>query len=461
MSKEPTGRIRLWREDEALPELGPELESALDPGARAELAGLRDLLRRVRALDQITVTMRKVRYVIQLFGADASEESGFAELPGFHVSASAWTGEQELPFSDRLQRPLDRYLSVLATEGEGLAAILDEVNAVTPLALQYADVLSDNVFVTGDEQQRLEWRINLCTTCNQRCLFCCARGGTQPVELSVLERAVALLARRSASHPEQVVLTLTGGEPTGHPHLVDVVSVARAAGFERVFLQTNGVRLDRAERVEALHRAGVTGIMLSLHSHREPVYDEIVGTRGQFPRVMRALEHLARHPFELVKINQVICRPNVGDLADYLRFLSSLPLHPRTDRRFIPSIANLGQDNGHWAEVALPHEEVVAALHEAVGRHPGLFGTLSGDCSVPTCLFWHHRALRPLAPSFRVAGETVYLTDHECADPPNHKRIKHQRCRDCAFDTRCGGLSTEYARTFGLEALRPVKGSNI
>lgn len=448
--KEEDGRISLWREGESLPALDP------DPGARQELEWLRSLLLRAQEKDQITVRMGKTRFVIQLFGRTASAGHGENDLPSFHVSLSAVTGDREIPFNDRLQRPLRHYLKILAEHDAKLAVTLTGINAYSPQAFQFVDVLSVTEYTGGPTRQRPDSRINLCTTCNQRCLFCCAFGTQRPVDFDVLKRAVRYHQTRKENRPEQVRLTLTGGEPTLHPRLVDLVSYARSVGFAEIYLQTNGVRLADAELTAALYHAGVSGIMLSLHSHREEVYDRLVQTRGHFPRVMRALENIAKHPFHIVKINQVICRLNARDLPGYLRFIEGIPLHPRTIRRFIPSIANMGQDNGRWDEIALPYIEVVDALEEAYQQSPEIFGILSGDCAVPICLVWDRPALRSLAPSFRVVGKTVYLEEGGSAEAPPQVRIKHKRCRQCAFDTRCSGLCSAYARRFGLTALVPV-----
>jgi hypothetical protein len=154
--------------------------------------------------------------------------------------------------------------------------------------------------------------------------------------------------------------------------------------------------------------------------------------------------------------SRYINRLNHRDLPDYLRIIEGLELHPDTTRRFIPSIANVSTNEGHWEEIALDYAAVVDALDTAYARSPDLFGTLSGDCSVPICLVWDRPALRALAPSFRVVGETVYLPDDQAAGAPDLTRIKHERCRQCAFDSRCSGVCAAYARSFGLAALAPI-----
>ncbi len=88
--------------------------------------------------------------------------------------------------------------------------------------------------------------LEITSDCDLRCPLCFADAGRSPrdggFELSV-EQVDFMLERliRAEGHPE--VVQLSGGEPTLHPHLLDLVELAQRKGVEHVVVNTNGLRL--------------------------------------------------------------------------------------------------------------------------------------------------------------------------------------------------------------------------
>ncbi len=80
----------------------------------------------------------------------------------------------------------------------------------------------------------LRWTdLRLGTACNLACRFCDQAGLRGEADT-----AAALAALAALPHREGVVLA--GGELTTRPDLLELVRGARALGFQRVALQTNG-----------------------------------------------------------------------------------------------------------------------------------------------------------------------------------------------------------------------------
>ena len=80
--------------------------------------------------------------------------------------------------------------------------------------------------------------LSLTLACDSLCLFC-AQEGLPPRAVDRGELPAQLDALRSGGFNE---VTFAGGEPALVPWLADAVTAARAAGFARVGLQTNGRR---------------------------------------------------------------------------------------------------------------------------------------------------------------------------------------------------------------------------
>jgi MoaA/NifB/PqqE/SkfB family radical SAM enzyme len=100
----------------------------------------------------------------------------------------------------------------------------------------------------GDEAVRYPMLISYYVThkCNLHCTYCSDGNGVPfyenlKKELN-LEEIEELFARII---PATKVLDITGGEPLLRPDILEVIRVARDAGFKKIFFNTNGLLLDR------------------------------------------------------------------------------------------------------------------------------------------------------------------------------------------------------------------------
>jgi uncharacterized radical SAM superfamily Fe-S cluster-containing enzyme len=103
--------------------------------------------------------------------------------------------------------------------------------------------------------------IEVNTACNLDCPICFAESGTGPREhgysLTLAEVESMLDAFiRAEGEPEAV--QLSGGEPSIHPQILEMLGAAKARGIPLVMLNTNGIRLARDPRfAPALAELGV------------------------------------------------------------------------------------------------------------------------------------------------------------------------------------------------------------
>ncbi len=95
--------------------------------------------------------------------------------------------------------------------------------------------------------------------CNLKCGYCTEYDRTSdPVPYDELALRLAKLAELRAW-----AVCLTGGEPTMHPRLPDLVAEMRRLGFKRRMMITNGWRLTPA-LIDALNAAGLTDMQISV-----------------------------------------------------------------------------------------------------------------------------------------------------------------------------------------------------
>lgn len=284
--------------------------------------------------------------------------------------------------------------------------------------------------------------------CNQACVFCFVTMTGKGADLADIERALDALAARSGPRGE---LTLSGGEPASDPRLPAIIEAARARGFRRFVLQTNGVYLARPGLLDELTALGVKSYLFSLHSHEPAVYDEITGSRGQFPRAVAGLGRLLRAPGCGVTVNVVVNARNYRGLPELVDFVAALRDGRGRPGLYFSMINELGHQKVPGWSVAL--EDAAPFLRRAVARCRAQGLTVSrsgGESSFPPCLFEQparHASARPLP------QERVRYTEDFSGDEGAAGRVKRPSCRGCAYDARCVGVPAAYARQHGLGAL--------
>jgi MoaA/NifB/PqqE/SkfB family radical SAM enzyme len=123
--------------------------------------------------------------------------------------------------------------------------------------------------------------------CNLRCLGCHACHDTGD---SLTGGQIAGLLRQGRADGI-ASLWIGGGEPTLRDDLLRIVTTAKNLGYERVLVQTNGMRLAYPAYANALLRAGVTDLSFNVKSHDAVQHDAL--SRGEAHALLcRALEQV-------------------------------------------------------------------------------------------------------------------------------------------------------------------------
>jgi 7,8-dihydro-6-hydroxymethylpterin dimethyltransferase len=103
--------------------------------------------------------------------------------------------------------------------------------------------------------------IEVNTACNLDCPICFADSGTGPQEHGyslTLEQVESMLDAFVRAEGEPESIQLSGGEPSIHPQILEMLAAAKSRGIKLVMLNTNGIRLGRDPRfAPALAELGV------------------------------------------------------------------------------------------------------------------------------------------------------------------------------------------------------------
>ena len=102
--------------------------------------------------------------------------------------------------------------------------------------------------------------------CHLSCWYCFfyAKSGEPIYEPSIEELDKLFLNLRSQKPIPANALQLTGGEPTMHPKIVEIVALAKKRGFDQIQLNTTGINLGfNPKLAEDLRKAGVSTLYMS------------------------------------------------------------------------------------------------------------------------------------------------------------------------------------------------------
>jgi MoaA/NifB/PqqE/SkfB family radical SAM enzyme len=154
--------------------------------------------------------------------------------------------------------------------------------------------------------------------CNMKCRFCYLNFGEPKSDLREWKRIVERIAEFGTES-----ITFGGGDPFMYREFPRLLIEAKNLGFSFIQVDSNGLAL-RPEHSEIL-RENCHLMGLPLDGSTSSLNDAIRGQKGHYEKVLSSLKELAEEKIPL-KLNTVVCRQNVKDLANMAGLLGPFPL---------------------------------------------------------------------------------------------------------------------------------------
>lgn len=289
--------------------------------------------------------------------------------------------------------------------------------------------------------------IRLGFACNANCLFCNFISENEPdyhdFSLGEIKRQLDALAEKNVGY-----VSLSGGEPLLRNDLEEIISYAKAKGFEDIDLQTNGILMTE-QRILSLEAAGLNKVFVSFHTHLPILYEKLIGEKDVFQLIVRNIKSLLKTNIEVV-LNPVINQLTFKYLLDYGKFiaqnfpdirsisLSVIQPHGRALKfvKLIPDYRQLSP----YIEIFLEWMNDNTKIH-----------VINPYCGLPFCIGSWYKHLENNVEyienkdSYREDSNKIYLTS----------------CADCDFEKSCNGVWREYVEIWGREEtnqmLKPIK----
>jgi uncharacterized radical SAM superfamily Fe-S cluster-containing enzyme len=170
------------------------------------------------------------------------------------------------------------------------------------------------------EQHTCIGLIEVNTACDMCCPTCYAESGPAgDLSLSTIQRMIDFYI--TSEYGQAEILQISGGEPTLHPQIRDILDYARSTSLAYVMLNTNGLRLAADEPfVEALARmVGKFEVYLQFDGLEARSSQKLRG-RDYLPEKLRAVKLLEKHNVPTTLVMTVQAGENDGQIGEVLAF---------------------------------------------------------------------------------------------------------------------------------------------
>ncbi|MCB9593120.1 MAG: radical SAM protein [Sandaracinaceae bacterium] len=160
--------------------------------------------------------------------------------------------------------------------------------------------------------------MNVTYVCNNHCTFCAVGTRTQVDGHPPRQREHLDLYRARGV----TMVDFDGGEPTLNPELVPLIRHARAIGYERINVTTNGRRCAYDDYARTLVTSGLTTLLFSVHGHDARTHAQQVGVAEAFDQTVEGIRNAGRHRPDGVELgmNVTVTKGN----HEHLRALAQL-----------------------------------------------------------------------------------------------------------------------------------------
>ena len=224
--------------------------------------------------------------------------------------------------------------------------------------------------------------IPITSACNLDCPICYTinkNDGAFHMSLAEFREILAVIRRND---PAMKIINLTGGEPTRHPQLREIVRACHEAGIHRVTISTHGLSFIHDEDLLKDLAALRARIVLSFNSFDEETNKRMIGA-NVYKAKMRVLEQLAKHEVDTTLIPVLALGVNdheIGrliDLALESAFIRSLEIHTMT----FTGQGGVGFDSG--TRITVP--DVLKRIEEGSRGRIRVDDFVPSPCAHPLC----------------------------------------------------------------------------
>lgn len=167
--------------------------------------------------------------------------------------------------------------------------------------------------------------IEITDACNLNCPVCYAGSGKEEfLPLETIERMLDAAVESAGGQPD--VLQISGGEPTCHPQILNILHAAMKRPFKYVMLNTNGLALQDSslDAADLAQLGNGFEVYLQFDGLDDSIYTELRG-RPLLAEKIRILDRLAQHHIPATLVATLRRGLNLEQAGDLLRYALNHP----------------------------------------------------------------------------------------------------------------------------------------
>jgi uncharacterized radical SAM superfamily Fe-S cluster-containing enzyme len=183
--------------------------------------------------------------------------------------------------------------------------------------------------------------IEVTSRCNLQCPVCFAESGPAEGRDPDLHEIDALYRTVLRSSGPDVILQLSGGEPTVRGDLPTIIEMGRSLGFPFIQINTNGLRIAQEDGYAGILRmAGAASVFLQFDGTDDAIYRSLRG-RPLYAEKRLAIERCADNGIGVVLVATLVPGINTQNIGEILRV--ALELAPGVRGVHFQPIGHLGR----------------------------------------------------------------------------------------------------------------------
>jgi MoaA/NifB/PqqE/SkfB family radical SAM enzyme len=339
--------------------------------------------------------------------------------------------------------------------------------------------------------------LNLGYSCNINCRFCYYQksmrcGGKEARhDLSTQEAKKWLCFFRKKGLE---AIDLTGGEPTIRQDIAELISYAREAGYKKICIITNGLRLADDAFLAQLIESGLNDILFSLHGPNRQVHEALTQTPGSFDKLLQAMRNAKARGLRM-RSNTVVNGISYRYLEETAELLCGLGVKVVNFILFNPIVEAQASDsdmNVGYTQAAPYLSRAIDAYKDKLEKvtlryipfcvMPGYEQYITNTAQIqydPDEWDYYWRTYFRNGPILKAAALSLGFLMHPKAlrlfsldfNAAKHEAIKcalafvnktkGRQCKRCAYCMICDGLWRGYAKKKGFSELIPFSGRKL
>ena len=217
--------------------------------------------------------------------------------------------------------------------------------------------------------------IEVNTGCNLNCPVCFANAG--PGYSLTMEQVERMLDRFVETEGDAEVVQFSGGEPTIHPRILDMVQAAKDRGIGHVMINTNGVRIAKDDRFVAELAKLKPALYFQFDGLTDETYRAIRG-EDLLENKLKALDRLAEADLDVALVAAIEKDVNDHEIGAILKFGLE---HPAVRGVVFQPVTHVGR---HIEFDPMNRMTIPDVLHGIVNQTDQMF-TLKDFVPVPCC----------------------------------------------------------------------------